>query len=99
MAARVVAVADTLIAPFAKCAVTGLCNQSTLRYAGLGLSGVYMSLKRIEDAITKLEAAAPHVPGGLAELQASNARLREAVLLSLTQIDALIAQHGGEPEQ
>jgi hypothetical protein len=56
-----------------------------------------MSLKRIEDAISRLEAAAQQTPPGLAQIQASNVRLREAVLTSLSRIDALIAQHGAEP--
>lgn len=59
-----------------------------------------MVLQRIEAALTRLEAAAAkhrlHEPPRdlapeLARSEASNARLREAVGLSLRQIDALIA--------
>ena len=57
-----------------------------------------MALRRIEAALTRLEAAA-QLPAGqeLAQIEASNARLREAIALSLRQIDALIARQG--PEQ
>jgi len=63
-------------------------------------------LQRIEAALTRLEAAAAQprsAPSADLELQlareleraeASNARLREAVGLSLRQIDDLIAKHG-----
>jgi hypothetical protein len=66
-----------------------------------------MALRRIEEAIARIEAAArnPVRPDSLgaapefaepkfAEIEATNARLREAVAMSLRQIDALIAQHG-----
>ena len=54
-------------------------------------------MQRIEDALERLEAAAKRSAPGLAQLEASNAKLREAVTSSLSQIDALIARHGGEP--
>ncbi len=56
-------------------------------------------MQRIEDAIARLEAAAQQPPPALAQVQASNMRLREAVLMSLSRIDALIARHGAEPGQ
>jgi hypothetical protein len=55
------------------------------------------SWQRIDAAITRLEAAiAKPRPGnlpGLSAIEASNARLREAVGQTLRQIDALIDQH------
>jgi hypothetical protein len=57
-----------------------------------------MTLQRIEDAIARLEAAAQQPPAALAQVQASNLRLREAVLMSLSRIDALIARHGETPQ-
>lgn len=62
------------------------------------LAGVCMTLKRIEDAIARLEAATQQSAPGLAQLQASNIRLREAIASSISQIDAVIAQHGGDPQ-
>ena len=68
-----------------------------------------MVLRRIESALTRLEAAvrqadrgpaldtAPDLAPRLAEAEASNARLREAVVASLQQIDGLIARQGAEP--
>ncbi len=58
-----------------------------------------MTLKRIEDAISRLEAVAQQSSPELAQIQASNVRLREAVVMSLSRIDALIARHGAEPGQ
>jgi hypothetical protein len=55
-----------------------------------------MTLQRIERAIARLEAAAQQPAPELAQVQASNLRLREAVLMSLHQIDALIARQGTE---
>lgn len=64
-----------------------------------------MVLQRIEAALTRLEAAVAQsrsAPSAHVELQladeleqakADNARLREAVGLSLRQIDALISEH------
>lgn len=57
-----------------------------------------MTLQRIEDALERLEAAAKQSTPGLAQLQANNVKLREAVVMSLSQIDALIARHGTEPQ-
>lgn len=64
-----------------------------------------MILPRIEAALARLEAAAQQprqeppadLSPQLAQLEASNARLREAVGLSLRRIDALIAEHGAAP--
>ena len=55
-------------------------------------------MQRIEDAIERLEAAAQQPPPQLAQIQASNVRLREAVATSLGRIDALIARQGTEPQ-
>ncbi len=65
-----------------------------------------MTLTRIETAIARLEALVQrprHDPPvdlapRLAQLEASNIRLREAVSLSLRQIDAMIAGQGAEPQ-
>ncbi len=65
-----------------------------------------MVLRRIEAAIARLEAATaqprrelvPELALDLAKLEASNARLRDGVSLTLHQIDALIARHGAEPQ-
>lgn len=52
-----------------------------------------MTLQRIEKAIIRLEAVARRpASGDLALMEESNARLREAVALSLRQIDSLIAR-------
>lgn len=64
--------------------------------------GYDMELRRIEAAIARLEVAARNParvassPSEIAAIEATNVRLREAVALSLRQIDALIAQHGTE---
>lgn len=56
-----------------------------------------MTLRRIEDAIVRLEAATRQpAHNELAEAEASNARLRAAIVLSMRQIDSLIARQSTE---
>jgi hypothetical protein len=69
-----------------------------MRYEDRDLLGVYMSLQRIEQAIERLEAAAQQPTPELAKVQASNLRLREAVVMSMIKIDALLASQGAEPQ-
>jgi hypothetical protein len=62
-----------------------------------------MSLKRIEQAVARLEAVASQPADSqspdsakLSEIEASNTRLREAIALSLREIDDLIIRHSAD---